>query len=124
MRVLSVGEDPATVDYSKTPEGIDEAYIRKGLAKAKAEMEAKGWEVRECMVQPGLEEAVATLKRDLASGPFDVVLLGGGLKNPPERTELLEALVNELRTSSPNSRVAFDNDPNEAPKSVARQVRN
>ena len=42
MHILSVGEDPSTVDYSKTPEGVDEAYIRKGIDKAVADMNARG----------------------------------------------------------------------------------
>ena len=122
MRVLSVGEDPATVDYSKTPPKIDEAYIREGLAKAKSDMEARGWEVRECMVQPDAGSAVAALRQELAAGPFDVVLMGGGLKSPPERTEVFEALMNEVRVSSPRSRLAFDSDPHEGAEAVARQV--
>lgn len=122
MRVLSVGEDPATVDYSKTPDGVDEAYIRKGIDQAISEMNTRGWNARMCIVPPDIGAALTVFRQALAAHPCDVLLLGGGLRMPPERRELFEALMNEARQSAPNARLAFDNDPYEGPDAVARQV--
>ena len=122
MHVLSVGEDPATVDYSKTPDGVDEAYIRRGIDKALAEMKARGWTARMCIVPPEVDGALATFKRMLAEEPVDVLLFGGGLRMPPERVEVFEALANEARRSAPNARLAFDNDPHEGADAVGRQA--
>lgn len=122
MRVLSVGEDPATVDYSKTPDGVDEAYIRKGIDQAIAEMNAKGWNARMCIVPPDIDAALGIFRQALAAHPCDVLLLGGGLRMPPERLKLFEALINEARRSAPDARLAFDNDPYEGREAVARQL--
>ena len=122
MRVLSIGEDPATVDYSKTPPGIDEAYIRAGLDKQAADMKARGWDAGLCLVPPGVDQAVAEVRRRLAEHPVDGGLLGGGLRMPPERLEVFEALVNEVRRSAPDAALAFDNDPHEGADAVARQA--
>lgn len=122
MRVLSVGEDPATVDFTKTPSGVDEAYIRAGIDQALATMRERGWDARMCIVNPDIEAALFKFKAALAAGPWDVLLLGGGLRMPPERLELFEALVNEAHRSAPNARLAFDNDPHDGAEAVARQL--
>ena len=123
MNILSVGEDPATVDYLKTPHGVDEAYIRQGIDKALAEMNARGWRARMCIVPPEIDGALATFKRMLAEEAVDVILFGGGLRMPPDRVEVFEALINEARRSAPQASLAFDNDPHEGADAVARQVR-
>ena len=122
MNVLSVGEDPATVDYSKTPDGVDEAYIRQGIDKALVDMKARGWDARMCIVSPDVNAALATFREMVAAEPVDVLLMGGGLRMPPGRVELFEALMNEARRSAPNARLAFDNDPHEGADAVARQA--
>ena len=123
MRVLSVGEDPATVDYSKAPDGIDEAYIRDGIDQAISEMKSRGWDARMCIVPPNISEALAVFRQALEWGSIDVLLLGGGLRMPPERVELFEALMNEARRAAPDARLAFDNDPHGGPEAVARHLR-
>ena len=122
MHVLSVGEDSATVDYSKLPAGVDAAYIRQGLDKALDDMKARGWNVRMCLISPDPDAALAAFRQMLAAGAVDVILFGGGLRMPPERVELFEALINEARRSAPHARFAFDNDPHEGADAVARQV--
>ena len=122
MHVLSVGEDPATVDYSKTPKGVDEAYIRAGIDRALAKMRERGWDARMCIVPPDVDAAIAVFRQALAEQPCDVLLMGGGLRMPPERLELFEALMNEARRSAPNARLAFDNDPHDGADAVSRQL--
>ena len=85
-------------------------------------MRARGWDAVMCLVQPQVDEATATLKRRLAEGRYDVVLMGGGLRAPPDRLEVFEALVNEVRRSAPDAALAFDNDPHEGADAVARQA--
>ncbi len=123
MNVLSVGEDPSTVDYSKTPDGVDEAYIRQGIDKALAEMQARGWRARMCIVPPDIDAALASFRRMLAEELVDVILFGGGLRMPPDRVEVFEALMNEARRSAPHARLAFDNGPHEGADAVSRQVK-
>ena len=104
MNVLSVGEDPTTVDYSNTPDGVDEASIRTGIDKALADMKAQGWIAWMCLVPPDIEPALANFKQMLAVETFDVILFGGGLRMPPARIALFEALMNEAHRSAPQAR--------------------
>ncbi len=53
-RILSVGYDPETVDYSNSalPPGMSVKKIRAGISLALREMTDRGWEGEVCYVRP------------------------------------------------------------------------
>ena len=67
-RVLLVGYDPDTVDFSNPalPPGMNADKIRDGLELTLKEMTSRGWEGALCLIRPD-HMAVKTLERHLAS---------------------------------------------------------
>ena len=78
-RVLLVGYDPATVDYSNPalPPGMTAEKINAGLALAVKQMTDRGWEGDLCLIRPD-ETAGPTIERQLSSTTWDCVVIGAG----------------------------------------------
>lgn len=66
-RVLLVGYDPETVDFSNPalPPGMSAEKIRAGLAVTLKDMADRGWEADLCLVRPD-QTAVETVERQIA----------------------------------------------------------
>jgi hypothetical protein len=66
-RVLLVGLDPATVDFSDPalPPGMTAEKIHAGVKLTLADMAGRGWQAENCFVNPD-ETAVPTVERRLA----------------------------------------------------------
>ena len=70
-RVLLVGYDPETVDYSNPalPPGMSAEKIRAGLTLGLKQMTDRGWEADLCLVSPN-ETAGKTVERHLAGAHY------------------------------------------------------
>lgn len=123
MRVIYIGEDPDTVDTSDPaiPDGVTPDSIRAGLDEALKAMRSRGWTAEFCEVPPEPVAAVAAAEPKLREG-WDVVLFGGGLRLPPKRAALFEALVNAARRVAPQAVFAFNNAPGESVEAVERAL--
>jgi hypothetical protein len=122
-RILFVGQDPETVDYSDPalPPGFDAEKIKAGIAVGLAQIRDRGWEGDPCMITPdaaGLSKLEAALK-----GAYDCVVIGGGLRMPPKSLALFEAVVNRVHRSAPGSSIAFNTRPEDTADAAARQIR-
>ena len=78
-RVLLVGLDPATVDFSDPalPPGMTAEKIHAGIKFALADMNGRGWLTDNCFINPD-ETAVPTVERRLADAHYDCVVVGAG----------------------------------------------
>ena len=125
MRVLFMGEIPETADYDDPaiPPGMTPQKIRAGIDAALQDMRGRGWEPVVCMVPPDNEGAAAEVRKALATGRFDVAVLGGGLRVPKTRVELFETLVNLLRREAPDTALAFNTGPETTADAAARVTR-
>ena len=86
-RVLLVGLDPATVDFSDpalTP-GMSAEKIHAGIKVALADMAERGWQ--NCFINPD-ETAAPAVERRLAEARYDCVVIGAGVRLPPSRLVL------------------------------------
>ena len=85
-RVLLVGLDPATVDFSDPalPPGMTAEKIHAGVKLVLADMTERGWVAENCFINPD-ETAVPTVERRLAAGRYDCVVIGAGVRLPPSR---------------------------------------
>jgi hypothetical protein len=83
-RVLLVGYDPETVDFSNPalPPGMTIEKIRAGIAATLEQMTDRGWEADVCLIRPD-ETAGQTVERHLASASCDCVVIGAGVRLPP-----------------------------------------
>jgi hypothetical protein len=122
-RVMLVGLDPATVDFSDPalPPGMSAEKIHAGVKVALADMAGRGWQAENCFINPD-ETAVATVERRLAEGRYDCVVIGAGVRLPPGRLVLFEALVNAIHRAAPGAAVAFNTRPEDTGAVAARWI--
>ena len=93
-RVLLVGYDPDTVDYSNPalPPGMNAEKIRAGIALMLKQMTDRRWGSDVCFIRPD-ETAGQTVERHLASANYACVVIGAGVRLPPQGLEIFEAVV-------------------------------
>ena len=122
-RVLLVGLDPATVDYSDPalPPGMTAEKIQAGIKLALADMAERGWLAESCFINPG-ETAVSTVERQLAGKHYDCVVIGAGVRLPPNRLALFEAVVNAIHRAAPQTAIAFNTRPEDSGAAAARWI--
>jgi hypothetical protein len=121
VRVLLVGYDPKTVDYSNPslPPGMTAEKVRAGLDLAMTQMKNRGWEGDLCLVRPD-ETAGPMVERHLASANFDCVVIGAGVRLPPQGLALFEAIVNAVHRAAPAATIAFNTRPEDSADAAAR----
>jgi hypothetical protein len=122
-RVLLVGLDPATVDYSDPalPAGMTAEKIHAGVKVALADMAERGWQGENCFINPD-ETAVPAVRRRLADGRYECVVIGAGLRLLPGRLGLFEALVNAIHRDAPSAAIAFNTRPEDTGAAAARWI--
>jgi hypothetical protein len=122
-RVLFVGQEPETVDYSDPalPPGLDAPQIQAGIEVGLAKIEEHGWQAEPCMIAPD-SSGIRILEQRLADSHYDCVVIGGGIRLPPKSTRLLELVVNAVRKTSPDTPIAFNTVPEDTAEAAARWV--
>ena len=122
-RVLLVGQEPETVDFSdpSLPPGFDAAKIKAGIAVAMAAIEGRGWQGDACMIPPD-ETAGPILEQHLSGTRYDCVVIGGGLRIPPKNLLLFELLINIVHKAAPGAAIAFNMGPENTAEAAARQL--
>ena len=122
-RVLLIGFDPVTVDFSDPalPPGMTAEKIHAGVKLALADIAERGWHPENCFINPD-ETAVPTVERCLASDVYDCVVVGAGVRLPPSRLGLFEAVVNAIHRAAPNAAIAFNTRPDDTGAAAARCI--
>lgn len=120
-RVLVVGLDPAVVDYSRTPvPGLTREILTKALDAAEAELKGLGYQVRMLYIDTG-ETAEAVVQQALESSSYDCIMIGAGVRLPPDHFLLFERLINVVhRHAAPTARICFNTRPDDSVKAVLR----
>jgi hypothetical protein len=123
-RVLFVGQQPETVDFSDPaiPPGFNAEKINAGIAIAAAQIAERGWQADLCMIAPD-ETAGPKLEKQLASAIYDCVVIGGGLRLPPKSLSLFETVVNTVHRAAPNAAIAFNTRPEDTAEAAARWLK-
>jgi hypothetical protein len=122
-RVLFVGQEPETVDFSDPalPPGFDAEKIHAGIAVGMRQMAEHGWQADLCLVRP--ETAGVALDRQLAAATYDCVVIGGGIRIPPKSLLLFEVLINAVHKSAPGASIAFNTRPQDTADAAARWLK-
>lgn len=122
--MLFVGQTPETVDFSDPalPPGLNAEKIHAGIGIAMDQMKARGWDADLCLVKPD-KSAVAALESRLASGHYDCVVIGGGIRMPPKSLPLFEMLINAARKAAPGTAIAFNTRPEDTAEAAERWVK-
>ena len=122
-RVLFVGFDPAVVDFSDPalPPGMTAEKIHAGVKLALADFATRGWDAQNCFISPD-ETAVPTVERCLADHVYDCVVIGAGVRLPPNRLALFESVVNAVHRAAPRAAIAFNTSPQDSGAAAARWI--
>jgi hypothetical protein len=120
-RVLLVGYDPETVYYSNPalPPGMSAEKIRAGMALTLRQMTDRGWEGDVCYIRPD-GTAGQMVERHLASANYACVVIGAGVRLPPQSLGVFEAVVNAVHKAAPAAAIAFNTRPEDTADAAAR----
>jgi hypothetical protein len=120
-RVLLVGYDPETVDFSdpSLPPGMTAEKIHAGIAVALKQFAERGWQADVALIRPD-ETAVPTVERQLGATSYDCVVIGAGLRLPPRSLTLFEAVINAVHKAAPGAAIAFNSLPGDSADAAAR----
>lgn len=120
-RVLLVGYDPDTVDFSDPalPPGMSAEKVHAGIAVAMKQFTDRGWDADVGFIRPD-ETAGPTVERHLASKSYDCVVIGAGVRLPPRRLAFFEAVINAVHRAAPGATIAFNTRPEDSADAAAR----
>jgi len=119
--VLIIGEDPSLIDFDvpDVPEGISAETVMAGLNDSADRLRARGCEARILLTKDEgtVEEQVV---QALAQATYDVIVVGAGLRTLPPMARQFEVLINVLHRQAPESRIAFNSQPDDSDQAAAR----
>src|SRR6266851_2704505 len=120
-RVLLLGYDPETVDFSDPalPPGMTAEKVHAGIAVALKQFAERGREADVGYIRPD-ETAGQTVERQLAAKSYDCVVIGAGVRLPPRGLVLFEAVINAVHKAAPGSAIAFNTRPDDSADAAAR----
>jgi hypothetical protein len=120
-RILLVGMDPATVDFSDPalPPGMTAEKVHAGIALAMKQFAERGWDADIGYLRPD-ETAGPALERLLASQTYDCVVVGGGVRLPPRMLPLFEIVINTIHKAAPGAAIAFNTHPGDSADAAGR----
>ena len=112
-----IGLDPYRVPGPWDPEPVAEA-----VAAGMAALAERGFDAESCLVGLDGEDVAASVATALRAGPWDCVLVGGGLRHSEERLELFEDVVNLVHRHAPDAEIVFNATPHELADAVSRRI--
>lgn len=120
-RVLLLGYDPKTVDFSDPalPPGMSIEKVNAGIEVALKQFAERGWEGEVGFIRPD-EPAGPTVERLLASKSFDCVVIGAGVRLPPRSLGVFEAVINAIHKAAPRAAIAFNTRPDDSADAAGR----
>ena len=120
-RILLLGLDPETVDFSDPalPPDMTAERVRAGITVALKQFTERGWESDVGFIRPD-ETAGPTVERQLRSANYDCVVVGGGVRLPARHLGLLEVIINAIRKAAPGAAIAFNTRPDDSADAAGR----
>jgi hypothetical protein len=97
--------------------------IHAGIAVAMKGFADRGREADVCFIRPD-ETAGPTVERQLGSTSYDCVVIGAGVRLPPKRIAIFEAVINAVHKVAPGATIAFNTLPENSADAAARWLRN
>jgi len=114
--VLVIGLDPYRVPGPWDPRPVSDA-IEMGIAR----FAEHGVDVESCLFGlDGSDDVETVVGAALRARPWEVVVVGGGVRKPDEQLELFETVVNLVRRHAPDAAIAFNSTPADTFDAAAR----
>jgi hypothetical protein len=115
-RVLVIGLDPRRVPGPWDPEPMVQA-IAAGMTR----FADAGVGAVSCLFGlDGSDDIEAVVTRALTDRPWEVVVVGGGVRRDEELLELFERIINLVRRHAPGAAIAFNSTPDGTYDAAAR----
>jgi hypothetical protein len=115
-RVLVIGLDPHRV-----PGPWDPAPVADAIAVGMARFADAGVGVESCLFGlDGSDDIEAVVTEALDRRPWEVVVIGGGVRKAEDRLELFERIVNLVHRHTPGAAIAFNSAPGDTFEAAAR----
>ncbi|MFI6123098.1 hypothetical protein ACIBCU_25515 [Streptomyces sp. NPDC051064] len=122
-KVLSIGLHPSALDYSRMPDGLDEAALTARIEAGNTALREAGFDAVPCLIDTSPDRAEATVRKHLQEHAFGLAMIGGGVRMAPENTLLFERLVNVLAEAAPGIRLCFNTSPETTVDALRRWIR-
>lgn len=119
--VLAIGLDPAFVDLSAMP-GFTAEMVRTYLESQVNRISELGHKVQSCLIDTGAT-AEQVVEAALRGGRFDCVVIGAGLREPPELLLLFEKVLNLVHRLAPTAAIAFNSSPTDTAEAAERWLK-
>ena len=119
--VLAIGIEPSFADFDALP-GLTPELVRNYIEAQIERLRALGFDAASCLTDLG-DTAEAVVAKALRSNRFDCVVIGAGLREPPERLPLFEMVINLDHALAPEARICFNTTPADTVEAVLRWVR-
>ena len=115
-RILFLGYDPKTVDFSDPalPPDMTAEKVQAGIAVALEQFAERGWEADLCFIRPD-ETAGPSVQHQLGSANYDCVVIGAGVRLPSRGLARFEAVVNAVHQAAQARRLPSIRGPKIAP---------
>jgi len=122
-RVLIIGEAPQRVDFSDPaiPPGMSADKVREGLEGSLKRLRDRGREA-DLVLTTSEDAAAGEVSAALAAKPYDIIVVGAGLRVVPKMTGTFEAVMNAIREAAPGARLAFNLSPDDSDRAAERQA--
>lgn len=119
-RILLIGIEPTLVDFSSMPD-LDAAKVSQGLRAQQQRLRDLGFDAAWCLTDLGAT-AEAVVRAALAAKPYDVVLIGAGIRVLPANFALFERLINAVHEAAPRAKICFNTRPDDTQEAVLRWI--
>jgi hypothetical protein len=119
-RILLLGLLPSVVDFASIP-GLTEEKLDASLKAQEKGLRDLGFDASWCLVDLGAT-AEAAARAALEAGPWDVVLIGAGVRTLPAQFALFEKLINVVHEHAPKARICFNTRPDDTQEAVLRWI--
>lgn len=117
-KVLCIGWEPNSVDYSKYP-GMDPERLRSVLEADLQKLNDIGYDAQMGYLTSE-ESAVKEVVDLLSNRRFDIVLIGAGVRKDDDCFYLFEKLVNVVHQHATTAKICFNTGPTDSVQAVQR----
>lgn len=114
--MLVIGLDPHRV-----PGPWDPAPVARAIAEGLARFAEAGVAVESCLVGlDGTDDVDEVVAAALRRRPWEVVVVGGGIRVPEDQLGLFERVINLVHSLAPDAAIAFNASPGDTFDAAAR----
>jgi hypothetical protein len=119
-RILLIGIEPTLVDFASMPD-LDAAKVARGLRDQQQRLHDLGFDAAWCLTDLGAT-AEDVVRAALAEKPYDLVLIGAGMRVMPTNFSLFERVLNVVHQGAPQAKICFNTRPDDTAEAVLRWI--